>query len=164
MYVVRRIGTSGAHYFAMLFNQASNASVSVNAVYLYETVAITDHTWYFFVGTVYKVNSYQSQFCLLFYTQWTCSLYNEIYEDSGSRLLEIGGGFLGIIRKVKVFHYPKIQIEAEHNMRLWSNGGCLAFNKHSCLQCDIENKGNDTDFRYKCYPDCEINQWDYDCR
>jgi hypothetical protein len=34
--------------------------------------------------------------------------------------LVIGNGFLGIIRKVKIFQYPKVRIESEHNMRLWS--------------------------------------------
>jgi hypothetical protein len=57
---------------------------------------------------------------VLFLQTYSCSIFNEIYAERGSRELVIGGGFVGIIRKVKVFQYPKVKKEALHNMRLAS--------------------------------------------
>lgn len=49
-------------------------------------------------------------------------------------------------------------------MRLTSDGGCLPFNGVMCEQCDIENKGPSTDFRYECFSNCDNDQWEFDCR
>lgn len=35
--------------------------------------------------------------------------------------------------------------------------GCLDFNGNACLQCDIEDKGPDTNFKYKCKSVCNYN-------
>jgi hypothetical protein len=51
-----------------------------------------------------------------------------------------------------------------HNVRLYSNKGCLNFNGNTCLMCDIEDKGPDTNFKYLCKSDCATNEYMTDCR
>lgn len=38
-----------------------------------------------------------------------------------------------------------------------ASGGCIDFNGVMCDHCDIENRNNDTDFRYLCNSNCAVN-------
>ncbi len=67
--------------------------------------------WYFIVGSIMKINSFQSRSCVRFYTTWSCTTYNTIFADAGGAAI-VGGGFIGMIRKIKVFEYPKIEFES----------------------------------------------------
>lgn len=109
----------GGPYFQMSLQQGPNASIGVNMVPMFVPVTIQNATWYYFGGSIQKISSSQTEFCLLFYTTYFCNTYNQLFTDTGqSGLTYIGGGFIGIIRKVKFFEYPKVQIEISHNQRL----------------------------------------------
>jgi hypothetical protein len=43
-----------------------------------------------------------------------------LFVERGQKKLVIGGGFVGVIKKIKIFSYPKIKGEAMLNMRLAS--------------------------------------------
>lgn len=46
--------------------------------------------------------------------------FNQLFTDTGARELRIGDGFRGNIRKVKIFEYPKNEIELSHSFRDYS--------------------------------------------
>jgi plasmid replication initiation protein len=46
---------------------------------------------------------------------------NSLYSERGEKKLVIGGGIVGVIRKIKIFSYPKIKSEAMLNVRFSSN-------------------------------------------
>jgi len=72
------------------------------------------------VASVYKMNHFQSNLCLLFGDQWACKVVNSLYSERGEKKLVIGGGVVGVIRKIKIFSYPKIKSEAMLNIRFAS--------------------------------------------
>lgn len=46
---------------------------------------------------------------------------NSLYSERGDKRVVIGGGgMVGVIRKIKIFSYPKIKSEAMLNMRMAS--------------------------------------------
>ena len=111
-----------------------------------------------------KVNEFQSKVCLLLVaskdTFWSCGTFNTLYQGSGGTQalpFVLGSrGFMGIIRKLKVFNYSKVvRHEAMHNVRV----GSRACTSGNCSICDIESRLNSTDFRYKCYPTCRVGEW-----
>jgi len=74
----------------------------------------------------------------------------------------IGQGFIGVIRKIKIFEYPKLWDDIKWEFR--EGDRCVPFNGVACTHCDIENPSDDWDFRYKCFSICEEHQWNTDCR
>ena len=151
----------------MGFDSGPLVSTALNGIRYQLSVTIAQNTWYYFAATIMKINYFQSKQCIQFYTTFNCQIFNQIFTDWGKTAqLRIGEGFLGVIRKVKIFEYPKIQLELSHNFRLackfkidfnnniLANKACLPFNGNMCLECDIEAKSNDTNFKYKCYSTC----------
>jgi hypothetical protein len=115
------------------------------------------------------MNHFQSNLCLLFGEMWSCKVVNSLYSERGEKKLVIGGGMVGVIRKVKIFSYPKIKSEALLNVRFASkdinddyfleNDKCRPFEDQLCPYCDIESPTPDTDFRSLCYPTCPFTNW-----
>ena len=60
--------------------------------------------WYFLSVSVKKINHQQSIVCMLAAEIWTCQVLRALYSDTTiTSNFEVGGGFSGIIRKLKIF-------------------------------------------------------------
>ncbi len=57
--------------------------------------------------------------------QWACKMVNSLYSERGEKRVVVGGGgMVGVIRKIKIFSYPKVvKSEAMLNVRMASK--CL---------------------------------------
>lgn len=64
---------------------------------------LQQNIWYFISVSVKKINHQQSIVCILAAEIWTCQVLNALYSDTITSNFEIGGGFSGIIRKLKIF-------------------------------------------------------------
>jgi hypothetical protein len=51
---------------------------------------------------------------------WSCKILSTLFTEKGNKKVIIGGEFIGLIKKIKIFSYPKIKSEAMLNMRLSS--------------------------------------------
>mmetsp|Transcript_20697 Transcript_20697/g.19724 ORF Transcript_20697/g.19724 Transcript_20697/m.19724 type:complete len:310 (+) Transcript_20697:187-1116(+) len=161
-YVVRKTGMYELYFTDFGGYKACNM---MSGQVQYEDAShIVTEEWWFFAGVIQKFNALQSKYCIRLGSFWNCIIYNNVFVENNGQII-VGGGFLGIIRKVKIFQWPKLEWESQHNIRLWSSGGCLPYyTGTACDHCDIENKNSDTDFRYICNSDCMEDEWETDCR
>lgn len=89
-----------------------------------------------------------------------------------SSVLTLGAGFIGIVRKMKLFGYAKIANEVSHSfyntlqpLKNADTANCVAYyNNKACTHCDKDMTSDDTDFKYKCFPQCTAHQFDRECK
>mmetsp|Transcript_19784 Transcript_19784/g.14520 ORF Transcript_19784/g.14520 Transcript_19784/m.14520 type:complete len:85 (-) Transcript_19784:1542-1796(-) len=72
---------------------------------------VVTEEWWFVAGIIQKINSLQSYYCIRLGAFYNCIVYNKVFTENGG-VITVGGGFIGIIRKIKVFQYAKIQWES----------------------------------------------------
>jgi hypothetical protein len=94
-------------------------------------------------------------------THYECQTITEVFWDAdrggNNRFIKIGDGFYGVVRKVKIYDFPKIEDDLKWMRRTDVN--CIPFNGVSCVTCDVEELTNDWefhdwDFRSKCFSIC----------
>lgn len=141
---------------------------------------ITDRKWYFTAATFKKINNFQTEICGYFGIRvYECEIVNTYFNDVHTNahggactnnnwnmgsIITLGGGFIGVIRKVKVHAWAKLYMDMRFMWR--ENNDCLAFpgtqdyTESACEQCDIESPmvthdRYDWNFKYECYSVCE---------
>jgi cysteine-rich repeat protein len=148
------------------------------------TTQVFDRKWYFVAATFKKMNSYQTEICGYFGDYiYECETVNEYFDDVHTSNTNsnygmntnfiVGGGFIGIIRKIKIHAWAKLYMDMRFS---WREGDdCLSFPGQQeydvalCDQCDIESPmvthdRYDWNFKYECYSTCDETTFEWDCR